>query len=74
MANNPPGYFKVAVAADSDSGWRWQLIDQRGQIIASSEVLPTRDAALKTLKWMRTQMASCPIKSAMGRPIDEDAS
>ena len=73
MAKDPPGYFKVAVAAGSGSGWRWQLFNQLGQIMASSEVLPTQNAALKTLKWMRTQMAACPIQNAMGKPIGEDA-
>jgi hypothetical protein len=30
---------------------------------------PERDAALKTLKWLRTNIEKCPIVNTEGKPI-----
>jgi hypothetical protein len=51
------------------SGWQWELISEMGQTIAMSPHVPERDAALKTLKWLRTNIEKCPIVNAEGKPI-----
>ena len=68
MADKPPGYFKVTLKGQS--GWQWELISEMGgQTIAMSPHVPERDAALKTLKWLRTNIEKCQIVNAEGKPI-----
>jgi hypothetical protein len=66
MAEKPRGYFKVTL---KERGWQWELISETGQTIAMSPHVPERDAALKTLKWLRTNIEKCPIVNAEGKPI-----
>ena len=66
MTEKPPGCFKVTLKGQS--GWQWELISEMGQTIAMSPLVSERDAALKTLKWLRTNIGKCPIVNAEGEP------
>jgi uncharacterized protein YegP (UPF0339 family) len=68
MAAKSAGYFEVT--SKGQSGWQWELTAEVGQTIATSSLVPERDAALKTLKWLRTHnIEKCPILNAEGKPI-----
>jgi hypothetical protein len=67
MVEKPRGYFKVTLK--EESGWQWEVISEMGQTIAVSHHVPERDAALKTLKWLRTNIDKCPIVDTEGKPI-----
>ena len=40
----------------------------KGRTIATSPLVPERDAALKTLKSLRTNIEKCAIVNAEGKP------
>lgn len=67
MTKDHRGYVHVTSRGTSD--WHWQLVTDIGHVIASSPSVPTVEACLNTLKWLRTNIGDLPIVNAEGNPF-----
>lgn len=56
-----PGNFQLDMAADERTGatFRWTLMTDMGQTIATSEWFPDRESAERTIQWLKENVANC---------------
>jgi uncharacterized protein YegP (UPF0339 family) len=58
-----PGHFRLDSKQDSSGAWRyrWDLTESMGRIIASAEGFPDREAADRSIGWVKTNAHLCEI-------------
>jgi uncharacterized protein YegP (UPF0339 family) len=58
---DPPGHFRLDSRQDNTGTWRyrWDLTDPMSRIIASAEDFLDREAAERSIQWVKTNAHLC---------------
>jgi len=66
-----PGHFRLDKARDNTQAWRWRwdLTESMGRIIASAADFPDREAAERSIRWVKDNAANCEVLEPPDRSI-----
>ena len=60
---DPPGHFRLNSKQDNSGAWRyrWDLTDPMSRVIASAEDFLDRDAAVRSIEWVKVNVPLCEV-------------